>query len=590
MPTMWRRAQVVVACAASAAIVAGGLIQSLTRGNLHGNRNTLALLVELVIAAGGAVLVVVGTWWWWRRPYNLSGALMVALAGAAGLLQLSYWTGGLVADTLLLPAQTALRPLTCWVLLAWPAGMLRRRDRPWLVAFTVAHVGLAGLATVAANGSVDGPYAWFDVPSLTAALNHLNYLVLIEVAAATVFVALARRTRVLPATARRLYGPVAAAAACVAVADCVAVPMQALAGDALSSGSGLTPFGFTMAAIDLGRFLAVGVGLGVSARRVAALGQRVAAARSVELGPRGIAPPLASLLRARTGDPGVRVVYRSGSGWVDAAGSAVDLHQIEGRTVTIIERDGLPAAALELDCELDGHPSIVEAAAAAVSATLEHERLQAVALARLEEVRRARLAIVEAEDAARRRVARDLHDGAQQRLLGLALQARLAGAAHHTDDAGELSRQVASARAELHDLVDGVLPGVLAEHGLPAALGTMAATMPLGVTIDVDLPPDLEPVVVRTTWFVVSEAVANAVKHASARHVSIAAHVLDGHLAVVVRDDGVGGATLDNGGGLRGLQDRVGHAGGTAELISELGEGTTLRVVLPVAPALSGVA
>jgi signal transduction histidine kinase len=186
----------------------------------------------------------------------------------------------------------------------------------------------------------------------------------------------------------------------------------------------------------------------------------------------------------------------------------------------------------------------------------------------------------------RRRIERDLHDGAQQRLVSLALSLRLARE-RLSGEAAEMLDQVAAelsdAVREVRELARGIHPASLTEDGLAAALEVLADRTPLAVVVDVpdqDFPQD----VAAAAYFTACEAVTNAVKHASARHVAIRAEVRDGQLTLEVTDDGDGGAVARTGGGLQGLADRVDALGGRVDVTSTVGNGTVVRAVLPCVP------
>jgi signal transduction histidine kinase len=216
--------------------------------------------------------------------------------------------------------------------------------------------------------------------------------------------------------------------------------------------------------------------------------------------------------------------------------------------------------------------------AAAVSETEARQELAA-----------SRARIVEASYEARRQIERDLHDGAQQRLVALALDLRGVesqlerspeGAAPHLAQA---RGQLEEALAELRELARGIHPGVLTDRGLVPALDSLASRSPVPVETEADLEGRLSPAVEAAAYFVVSEALANVAKYASATAVSVQVAREDGLARVTVRDDGVGGADPTAGSGLRGLRDRVEALGGRLEVESPAGEGTTVCVELPVA-------
>ena len=224
--------------------------------------------------------------------------------------------------------------------------------------------------------------------------------------------------------------------------------------------------------------------------------------------------------------------------------------------------------------------------------------LVATAIANAEsqaELTTSRARIVAAADQARRRIERDLHDGAQQRLVSLALQLRAARAAVPSglgDLAADLDRAAAAAIGaldELRDIARGIHPAVLAEGGLGAALRVLARRSPVPVDLQVGAGGRLPEQVEVSAYYVVAEALTNAAKHACASAVTVEVQVADDVLRVVVRDDGVGGAGFAGGTGLAGLKDRVEALGGRILLDSPRGAGTTLRVELPLTTADSGV-
>jgi PAS domain S-box-containing protein len=221
-------------------------------------------------------------------------------------------------------------------------------------------------------------------------------------------------------------------------------------------------------------------------------------------------------------------------------------------------------------------------------ATEEALRRQEIEAARTEELRASRVRIVEAADAARRKIERDLHDGAQQRLVALAVEIRLARARveREPDAAGPLfermGEELSEASAELRELARGIHPAVLTERGLGPAITALADRAPLPVDI-VDVPEDRLPASVETTaYFTIAEALTNVAKYAQASRASVRAAKEDGTLVVEVTDDGVGGADAADGSGLSGLADRVGACDGSLTVTSPPGEGTIVRATLPL--------
>jgi PAS domain S-box-containing protein len=220
-------------------------------------------------------------------------------------------------------------------------------------------------------------------------------------------------------------------------------------------------------------------------------------------------------------------------------------------------------------------------------------RRREIEQARTEELRASRIRIVEAADAARRKIERDLHDGAQQRLVSLALDVRLARSRVRMDPESaepfleRLGQELAEASAELRELARGIHPAVLTERGLAAAVEALASRATVPVEID-ELPAErLPPAVEATAYFTIAEALTNVAKYAQATHATVRVARENGAVVVEVADDGVGGASPENGSGLSGLTDRVGACEGSLSVTSPPGKGTRVRAVLPAHPGRS---
>jgi signal transduction histidine kinase len=207
---------------------------------------------------------------------------------------------------------------------------------------------------------------------------------------------------------------------------------------------------------------------------------------------------------------------------------------------------------------------------------------------RVEDLRGARERIIAAADEERRRIQRDLHDGAQQRLVSLALILSMAESRLESDPvrAAELIAQARDeaqqAIGELRELAGGIHPAVLSDHGLCAALEALASRAPVPVQVNGELDEKLKPAVEAAAYFVTSEALANVAKYAQATQAFVDVGLEEGRLRLRVRDDGVGGADPEQGSGLKGLRDRVDALDGRLELHSPPGEGTTLSIEIPV--------
>jgi signal transduction histidine kinase len=206
------------------------------------------------------------------------------------------------------------------------------------------------------------------------------------------------------------------------------------------------------------------------------------------------------------------------------------------------------------------------------------------------ELRESRARIVEATDSERRRLERDLHDGAQQRLVALSLalrmaRSRLRGDGDAAAGAGldEAVRELKTALVELRELARGIHPAILTEAGLGPAIDSLAARSTVAASVLALPDRRLAPAVEATAYFVVSEALANVAKYASATSATVAAECPADVLRVVIEDDGVGGADPAGGTGLRGLADRVAAIGGSLSIVSPIGGGTRVTAEIPLA-------
>jgi len=303
--------------------------------------------------------------------------------------------------------------------------------------------------------------------------------------------------------------------------------------------------------------------------------------RGVPLG--GLRETLARALR----DPTLVLAYpaASGSGYVDPDGQSIDVpgEPVADRGIARLERDGETLAVLAYDPALDQEdPGRVGAVASMARMALENERLAAQVRAQLDEVRASRARIVEAGNAERRRIERDLHDGAQQRLVALAMrldQARegSAGAATLID---ETTAELLRAVREVRDLARGLHPTILTDAGLAAAVEALAERTPLPVKVAVTearFPPEIEA----AAYYVVAEGLTNIARYAGATEARVEATAKGGRLVVTVTDDGRGGADPSSGSGLRGLVDRLAAIDGELQITSKAGDGTTLTAILP---------
>ena len=293
----------------------------------------------------------------------------------------------------------------------------------------------------------------------------------------------------------------------------------------------------------------------------------------------------AAVARA-AGDPSLVLAIPGADGsLVDLSGRPIAPPTAD-RRVTRVEAGNQLLAILIHDVSLDANPDLMRSVAAATRLGLENRRLAATVQAQLDAVRASRARIVEASDAERERIERNLHDGAQQRLVTLAL--RLRTIADGADDAGrrqaieDAADELDEALAELRDLARGIHPTAVVQGGLASAVEALAERTPLPVSVRI--PRDRWPIGIEVAaYFVVAEALTNAVRHARATRAEVSADVEGERLTVSIVDDGIGGADLGAGTGLGGLADRLAALGGSLEVVSPPGGGTIVRGDLPLA-------
>jgi signal transduction histidine kinase len=273
--------------------------------------------------------------------------------------------------------------------------------------------------------------------------------------------------------------------------------------------------------------------------------------------------------------------------WADEDGREVAVPDPDPRrTATVLERDGEHVAALLYDKSLQDEDELVAAVSAAADMALENGRLQAELRARLQELRGSRIRVIEAGQRERARLERDLHDGAQQRLVALSLELavlreRLTGDPDASGRVDRMKREVAVSLDELRDLARGLHPAVLSGHGLAVAVESLAARAAVPVKLTVDLGRRLPYAVEVAAFYVVSESLANVGKHARATSARVEVKDSDETLVVEITDDGKGGADTEKGSGLRGLADRVEALDGELRVWSRQGGGTRVRAEIP---------
>jgi signal transduction histidine kinase len=536
----------------------------------------------------GLSFLVAGLIAWSRRPANRLGSLMVAAGFALLLRQLRYSDDSLAFTVFFLLGDLGYA-LVAHSVLVYPSGHVTDRVERAFVRVVYAAVLVFPLAVLLLHGKGDRllQFGSLDRKSdivvagdegAVEALQKTYIAVFFGALAALFLVLLGRRLLQATPQARRKFAPLGLAAVAVtllALYECIyAFADQRFASTYLF-------WGYVAAFLALPPALLVGL-LRTRARR-ATVGDLVVQLEQTP--PEGLRDALARGL----GDPTLEVAFwlPERRGFADAEGRPVVLPADEaGQAVTRLEHDGEPLAVLVHDPALRDEPELIEAATAAARLALENARLSAELHAQLEKVKESRARIVSAGDAERRRIERDIHDGAQQRLVALALELRSGQLrARQTGDA-EVEQLLASAVDDLQAAVDelrelarGVHPAILTEEGLAAALESLVLRAP--IPVDLEEAPEfrLAPEVEATAYFVACEGLVNIVKHAGASAAALSARRLDGLLVVEIVDDGVGGAEL--GSGLRGLTDRVEALGGRLRVVSSPAEGTRIVAEIP---------
>nr|WP_146081324.1 histidine kinase [Pseudoclavibacter sp. RFBI5] len=290
------------------------------------------------------------------------------------------------------------------------------------------------------------------------------------------------------------------------------------------------------------------------------------------------------------GDDSLRVAYwaENRQVFVDEAGLDVDVRaQSTPRQWQEVHVESRLVGAISYDERMIADPETVRRAGRVLAIALDRERLTAALLASNEALQQSRLRIVETADRERNRIARDLHDGLQVQLVLLALEAQQianSGDAHPSTvaEATALRHRIDTAAADLRRLVHAVLPSALVERGLTAAAEDLVDRLeiPASLVSDAD-DSTLAPATSQSAYLIMAEALTNAVKHSDARTVNVRITQRGALLSVTVKDDGRGGARVEDGTGLKGLVDRIDTLGGSFELVSPLGSGTEVRVELP---------
>jgi signal transduction histidine kinase len=575
LPALWMIG--FAGCAAAASTVALALASA-------GSPDPLvrAITVDFIMLP----YILAGLVAWWHRPESRFGPLMVAAGFAAFLSHLSWtslalplaidvpYTIGWVAS--LLPPVLFLH-----VFLAFPSGRLQTPLERALV--TAAYVTAIGSDVVVMMLSDLGPHNLIGVatePDVALTVRRAALVCLSGFSLAGFAVLVARRR----GGGRPLRRSLALLIDAFALA-LVAIPVLLIASI------------FEPAEMEMIRRAAYGM-IGIAPFAFLFVLLRARLARSalgglfVELRADPAPGDLRDALARALGDPSLTLAYwlpqfRS---WADLDGRALALPAAgSGRATTLIESEGVYVAALLHDPALTDEPELLDAVTAAAGIALEQGRLQVELRARVEELRGSRLRILDAGQEERKRLERNLHDGAQQRLVALSLELsrleeRLAADPESSAQVGQARGEIAASLEELREIARGLHPAVVSAHGLAVALERLATHAPVPISLTVDVGGRLPEALEVAVYYLVTETLANVGKYAQASSVSVQVSRSNAQVVVEIADDGIGGADTEQGSGLRGLADRVEALDGRLRVWSPSGGGTRVRAEIPCAP------
>lgn len=534
----------------------------------------------LLYSGASWIWLLAGVLAWWRRPSNAIGALLV-LGGLA--LNLGEASSSTIPAVAAVGAVFATGPLavTVHLLHAFPSGRIRGRASRITVVAGYVVVLVLQFPLYAFDAAAAGlPVFVADRPDLLTAGTRVQQLVGAAVMIATAVILAGRLRRARPYQRRVLiplfgYGT-------------LAVLYIPLSSSVLQPWLDLDPLFLAISQIVVIAAIPVAFALAVLRGGFARTGELEELATWLGA-PGDQRSDLSIALASVLGDASLELVFRmpEPGRYVDSAGRSVTLPAPGApRSAVPIELAGQPIGAIVYDAELIADPEVVSAAGRVVALGVDRERLTAALRTSEQSLRRSRERLVQTADRERKRIAQDLHDGIQVQLVLLAMQAQqlaigLDPADPTRGQAVDLRRGIDSAAAELRALVHAVMPSSLVERGLASATEDLLDRVPLRTSLHIAELGSLPDPVQSTAYFVVAEAVTNVVKHAAAAKVAVSLTTKDGALHIEVTDDGVGGASVDKGTGIRGLVDRVDVLGGTFELTSPPDAGTTLRVRLP---------
>ena len=537
------------------------------------------LVVAMLVNWNTAAYVLCGLVAWSRRPASRFGPLLIA-AGFANFLSTLSWTTNDLSYTIGQALDFLPPVLFLHVFLAFPTGRLHGRVERAIVA--AGYVVAISFELVRMAAGSFGPNNLLEVtqsPDVGFWALRLQLLTMSAVCLAGIGVLVDRRRR----WGRPLRGSIAL------LTGFFGLGLAMIAFLFLSIAFG----GPAVREIRWGTLAAIG--LAPLAFLFALLHARLA--RSAvggllvelhgDLAPADLRDALARALR----DPSLTLAYwlPDFQAYVDLDGRKVLLREDGGRQTTAIDRNGAHVAALVHDAALTDEPELLEAVTAAAGIAIENARLHAELRARLEELRGSRARVLAAGQSERQRLERNLHDGAQQRLIALSLELsmleeQVAADSATVDRIAAARAEIASSLEELREVARGLHPAVVSGHGLEVALEQLTARAAVPVRLTVTLGSRLPEALEVAAYYLVSESLANIGKYARASSATVEVERRDTDVVVEIVDNGVGGAHEEGGSGLRGLADRIEALDGKLRVWSPVGGGTRVRAEIPCAP------
>jgi signal transduction histidine kinase len=542
--------------------------------------------------------IAVGLYAWHRRPGERFGPLLVAAGFGWFLTTLAESDQSLVYSVGRVAGWVVEIGLV-WLILSFPSGRLTAPVDRMLVLATAALVAVLYLpTTLLANDYVTpAPYtsctegcpdnAFFVFSSEPAILDGF-FIPTREVLTLVIFLAVTARVaqRVTGASPlmRRTLNPVLFVAGARVLLVAIGVGARWVNPESAFAETSSLAIALALPAIAAAFFV------GLFQRRLYAADalQKLATRITGRSTPEEMRAALADALQ----DPSLQIVYPvngSQNRWVDLAGDPVAAPVPEsGRALSEIRNGNRIAAGIVHDAALSGQRAFIQAVSSYALVALENRRLTAKVESSLGEVRKSRARILASADRERRRLERDLHDGAQQRLVALSLQLRMirSDIRRNPEQAEQLavsaSDELAHSLKELRELARGIHPAAL-DHGLASALESLATRSTVATAVSCDAPERVPPAVELAVYFVACEALANVGKYADATAASVRLSRTAGGVAIEIADDGVGGADAGNGSGLHGLADRVEALDGHLFVTSPPGAGTVIIAELPCA-------